>query len=54
MDREAVEAASTGALFMVLFGAVWAAAGAPAVGGATGVVLLLLFWAVAAMLSIGP
>ena len=41
---------STGASFMAIFGAIWAAVGAPAVGGAPGTALLLLFWAVAAAL----
>lgn len=52
-DRKVVESSSTGALFMAVFGAIWAAAGAPAVGGATGTVLLLLFWTVAAALCVG-
>lgn len=52
-SREAVEGASSGALFMALFGAVWAAAGASALGGATWAVSLAVFWALAAALCLG-
>ncbi len=42
-----------GALFMAFFGAIWAAAGASALDGATGVVLLIVSVALAAVLCLG-
>ncbi len=53
VDREAVEGSSTGVLFMTLFGTVWAAAGAGALGGAAQVILLVVALALAATLCLG-
>lgn len=50
--REVAESASRGALFMTVFGTVWAAAGAGALGGATTVAVLLPICALAAALLV--
>ena len=52
-DREAAEGSSRGALYMALFGAVWATAGSGALGSVAGVVLLVASLAVAGTLCLG-
>ena len=51
--RELVEGSSTGALFMTIFGAVWGAAGAQALGGIAGAITLAASCALAAVLFLG-
>lgn len=51
-DREIAEGSSTGALFMTVFGTIWALAGAGALGGSAGTVLQLVACALAAGLFI--
>lgn len=53
VDREAAEGLSSGVMFMALFGVVWAAAGAGALGGVTRVILLVVSLALAATLCLG-
>src|SRR3712207_1930114 len=51
--RELVEGSSTGALVMTIFGAVWGAAGAQALGGVVGAITLATSCALAAVLFLG-
>jgi hypothetical protein len=51
--RELIEGSSTGALFMTIFGAVWGAAGAQALGGIAGAITLAASCALAAVLFLG-
>lgn len=51
--RELVEGSYAGALFMTIFGAVWSAAGAQALGGIVGAITLAASCALAALLFLG-
>ena len=53
LDREATEGSSRGALFMALFGAIWATAGAGALDGAVRIVLLVISLVLAGALCLG-
>lgn len=51
--RRLVEGSSTGALFMTIFGVVWGAAGAQALGGIVGAITLATSCALAALVFLG-
>lgn len=44
---------ATGAINMAIFGAVWTAAGSGGLAGASGVILLVVGWSIAAVLGVG-
>jgi hypothetical protein len=51
--REVTAGTATGVLNMALFGAVWIAAGTGGIGGAAGIVVLVVGWTLAAALCVG-
>ena len=51
--REATVGTATGVLNMAFFGAVWTVAGSGGIEGATGVIVLIIGWAIALALCVG-